>query len=63
MNRPIKFTDQQLRNVMRAGKRVPHRDRDQFLKRLAAALADKDVAGGALQRAIAVAQHACRGDD
>jgi hypothetical protein len=56
---PLRLTDDQLRCVMQAARRVPVFARDEFLKEIAEELAGREPGGGNLQRALAKAQHAC----
>jgi hypothetical protein len=56
MKQVLKFNDCQLRDLLRAAKRVPYWARADFLQKVAVELGDKSVGSGNLQPALARAQ-------
>jgi hypothetical protein len=53
---PLRLTDDQLRCVMQAARRVPVSARDEVLQEVAEELGGREPGGGNLQRALAKAQ-------
>jgi hypothetical protein len=53
---PLALTDDQLRQIMHAARPLRPRDRDAFLRALAAELHGREIGPGSLGRAIAIVQ-------